>query len=432
MSSHLLVERALGFVPDTDEFLPLREALVGTSRPDPSKRWAGSGAFATVGKRLADPRRLEELIPAILEQNRQRLSDLFSGVVRAIAEEESGDPAAAAEALVRAGEIEENGRRLRDAETIYRLALGVAQNLREKGPQIVALRRLARTVRTAGRLDEAWVLYEQSYRLSQDEMDLVGQVIACQGLGNVCDDRCQWDQSRAWYERGLRLARGLERPDLIWPFYTNLAVLALHAVQPAEAEEHLARAREAIERTDDPVARFFWWNNRCLVLLETGDAPGAEMVCREALGHGPAPIWEMLLRLNLGRALVMQDRLLEAEEEARRAEELVILERLIPHLVDTYRLLGSIARARRDEEGFVFFEQALSVCRERELPEVRQAFVYHGYGRFHASCGREEEGVAYLERARDIYAELGLASELGQVESDLVRARATLPVAEGD
>lgn len=421
MSSHLLVERALSLVPETEEFLPLREALLETSRPDPSKRWASSGAFATLGKRVADPARLGELIPSILEQQQRRQGELFTLVVRAIAEEQEGNPAASAETLIRAGEIEEGARRLREAELIYRLALEIAANLREKRPQILALRRLARAARSAGRLDEAWSLYEQSFRLSQDEMDLEGQVIASQGLGNVCDDRGQWDQSRAWYERGLRLARGLDRPDLVWPFYSNLAISALHAGDLREAETHLATAREAIERSGNAGAMLFWWNNRGLILLETEDGPGAEAVYREALATAPAPGWEMVLRLNLGRALVLQDHLLEAEEEARRAEEIAIVERMIPSLVDVYDVLGAVARVRRDEEGFVFFEQALNVCRERGLPEVRQAYVYRGYARHQVACGRLEEARAYLERALATYRELGLTAEAAKAEAERAR-----------
>ncbi|HEX8907416.1 MAG TPA: tetratricopeptide repeat protein, partial [Longimicrobiaceae bacterium] len=200
---HLLVERALALVPDTEEFLPLSDALIGSSRLDREKVWARSGAYATLGKRVVDPARLATLIPALAERSRDRLQELYTRVLEAIRHQQEGDLPAAAAALVRAGEVEEGDRRLEKAEKIYLLALDISRDLREKAPQILALRRLGRTARAAGLLDDAWEWYEQSYTLAVDQMDAAAQAVACQGLGNLCDDRGERDRARGWYERGL-------------------------------------------------------------------------------------------------------------------------------------------------------------------------------------------------------------------------------------
>ena len=417
---HLLVERALALVPDYEEFLPLSDALIGASRVDLDKVWARSGSYATVGKRVVDPARVEELVRMLLERSQQRLRELFDLVLGAIREQQAGHPATAAEMLIRAGEMEEGDRRLDKADRIYRMALGISQDLREKEPHILALRRLARTARTAGRLEEAWAWYEQSHQLAADAMDVEGQVIACQGLGNVCDDRGERDRARTWWERGLELAAGLDQPQLEWPLFINLSVLSLLEGDLAEAERLLGRARERMERTGAPEARLYWLNNRGLLLLEHGDAVQAEAVFREAL-QGAEGHWELTMRVNLGEALRAQGRLLEAEDEARRAEELAIVHRMVPDLVDVYNLLGSIARERCDQEGFVFYEQALRVCHERAMPRKTEAAILHGYGQLHCACGRPEEGRGYLEAARDVYRALGFAPELARVEEDLRR-----------
>jgi tetratricopeptide (TPR) repeat protein len=416
---HLLVERALALVPDSEEFLPLSDALIGSSRVDREKVWARSGAYATLGKRVVDPERLADAIPAIVARAQERLSQMFGLVLDAIRQQQAGDMTAAAATLVRAGELEEGERRLDKAEKIYQLALEVSRDLREKGPQILALRRLGRVTRAAGRLDEAWAWYEQSRQLAADELDAAGEAVACQGLGNLCDDRGERDDARRWYERGLEIALSLDDPGLEWPFWSNLSVLALLEGELAESERLLERARERIEATgaDDP--RVFFLNNRGLLYLETGDTTAAEALFREALGRDAGPAWEIILRVNLGDALVRQERLFEAEGEARRAEEVAILHRFIPDLVDVYVLLGSIARARADEEGFVFYEQALAVCHERDLPQKSEAAVLHGYGQLHGRCGRPGEARAYLEAARDIYRALGYAPELARVSRDL-------------
>jgi tetratricopeptide (TPR) repeat protein len=416
---HLLVERALALVPDAEEFLPLSDAVIGSSRVDRDKLWARSAAYATLGKRVVDPARLAEMIPSLVERSQERLQELYDRVLEAIRHQQRGDLAAAAQALVRAGEVEEGDGRLEKAEKIYQLALEVARDLREPGVQVLVLRRLGRAARAAGRLDEAWEWYERSHRLAVDQLDAAGQAVACQGLGNLCDDRGERERARTWYERGLEIARGLRDPGLEWPFYTNLSVLAIKNDELADAESLLARAKERIEATGADHALPFYLNNRGLLLTEHGDLAEAEAVFREALARALEPRWEVTVRCNLGEVLIRQDRLFEAQDEARRAEEVAIVHRLIPTLVPVYGVLGAIARARCDEEGFVFYEQALNVCQERGLPKKEEAGVLHGYAMLHAACGRPAEARAYLHAARETYESLGFVPELGRVDADL-------------
>jgi tetratricopeptide (TPR) repeat protein len=419
MPAHLLVERALALVPEGEEFLPLSDAVIGSSVADGDKRWARSGAYATIGKRVVDSARLVEQIPALVERAQRRLQELFTLIVQAIQHQQSGNLAAAVEMLIRAGELEESNRCLDKAEKLYQLALEIARDLKDKGPQVLALRRLGRTMRSVGRLQEAWQWYEQSFQLSGDEMDGEGQVIACQGLGNICGDRGERDRARTWYDRGLKLARGNDDPSLLWPFFINFSLLARMSGDLEEAESCLVKAREHIEKAGGGSAMLFWYNSKGLLLIERDDAAGAEAVYREGLASTPDPFWELTLRVNLGQALLAQGRLFEADEQARKAEEVGVLHRLITDLVDVYDLLGSIARARCDEDGFIFYEQALQVCRERSMPPVKEAAIFHGYGLLHHSCGRVPEATAYLEQALEIYRSLGLAREQARVETDL-------------
>jgi tetratricopeptide (TPR) repeat protein len=415
---HLLVERALALVPDYEDFLPLSDALIGASRVDADKLWARSGAYATVGKRVVDPARVEEMVRVRLDRSQQRLRELFDLVLGAIREQQAGNPATAAEMLVRAGEMEETARRLDKADRIYRMALGISQDLREKEPHVLALRRLARTARTAGRLEEAWSWYEQSFQLAAGALDVEGQVIACQGLGNVCHDRGERDRARMWWEQGLTLAEGMDGAAVEWPLYINLSALLMTEGDLAESERLLDLARERMEQSGAPDARMYLLNNRGLLLLEHGDPAAADAVFREGLAEAEGH-WELTMRCNLGEALRAQGRLLEAEDAARGAEEVAIVHRMVPDLVDVYNLLGSIARDRCDQEGFVFYEQALRVCHERAMPRKTEAAILNGYGLLHCACDRPEEGRGYLEAARDIYRALGFAPELGRVEENL-------------
>lgn len=417
-ATQLLVERALALVPRGDEFLPLSDALIGASHADREKLWTRSGTYATLGKRVLDADRLEALVPAVITRARERMERLYSLIIDAVRLQGEGDAAGSARALIRAGEVEEGERRLEQAQQIYLLALEASSELRDKEPHILALRRLGRSSRAAGRLEEAWAWYQRSLQLSVAQLDEAGQAVACQGLGNVCDDRGERPEARAWYERGLEIARRLDDPSIEWPFYTNLSVLAMLQGELSTAERLLERARERIEAAgaEDPL--LFWLNNRGLLLLEGGDAGGAEAVFREALERAPEAEWEVTLQVNLGNSLVPQDRLLEAQDAARRAEEIAILNRFVPDLVDVYVLLGSVARAQRDEEGFVFYEQALQVCRERGMPRKTEAMILHDYGLLHARCARVGEARAYLDAAGEIYRALGFGPELARLATD--------------
>lgn len=425
MANPLLVERALALVPDVEEFLPLTAALIGASRPDAEKTWARSGAYATLGKRVLDADALAGLVPVVVEQARERLLGLFTLVIEAVRHQQAGDAAAAVHALVRAGELEEAGGWLDRAEAIYALALEVAGELRDQGPHVLALRRAGRVARAAGMLDRAWARYEASYELATEQLDATGAMIACQGLGNLCHDRGERARARSWYERGLGLApAGAGDAATLWPFYTNLAAVATQEGDLEEADALLVRALELVERAGDPAARLLWDNNYGKLLEYRGDPAAAEQVYRAALERCTAAAQEITVRYNLGLVLVAQRRLFEAEREARHAEEVAIRGRLIPPLVDVYELLGTIACARRDEEGFVFYEGALAVCREHSLPEVALARVSQGYGTLLRVCGRAAEAAAYLEQARGIYARLGLAPELTRVEAELAEVQA--------
>jgi tetratricopeptide (TPR) repeat protein len=422
MISRVLVERALALIPESDEFLPLADAVIGTSRFDQQKLWARSGGYTTLGKRVVDLAQVKAQIPDAARKTAERLERLFTLTVEAVEAQQAGNPAEAVRLLVEAGELEEAEHRLEKAGAIYQLALEVADDLREKRPQILALRRLGRIARAAARFNDAWNYYERSYNLATDEMDVPGQVIACQGLGTISNLRGMRARARAWFERGLTLARGLDDLNLLWQLHIGLSIPARQSGELDEADQLLDRALLYIESAGNEAALPTWYNGKGLVLQERGDYSGAELIYRDGLKRSPDSFAEMTLRINLGLSLIPLGRLFEAEEEARKAEELAILNRFVPDLVDVYDLLGSLARVRRDEDGFVFYEQALEVCRERELPAVSEAMIYFGYGRLHLACGREREGVAYLDQARETYQRLGLTPELNRVLQELAGA----------
>ncbi len=125
--------------------------------------------------------------------------------------------------------------------------------------------------------------------------------------------------------------------------------------------------------------------------------------------------------------MVAAGRALEAEEEMRRAEQVAIGANLAHRLVQIYALLGKLRGRQNDETGFVFFEQAIELCRTLGRPPVEEARVYHEYGLFRGRFGGaggaggagRDEARAYLERAREIFQSLGVEAEVERVRAEL-------------
>jgi len=109
--------------------------------------------------------------------------------------------------------------------------------------------------------------------------------------------------------------------------------------------------------------------------------------------------------------LARLDRLLEAEEEMRRAEELAVREGPPSWLVRAYVMMGEARAHARDENGFVFFEQAIDLCRTLECASLLEAAAYRAYGDFREALGDAEAARACFERAAEILAPVGTTAD---------------------
>ena len=79
------------------------------------------------------------------------------------------------------------------------------------------------------------------------------------------------------------------------------------------------------------------------------------------------------------------------------------------------------ARARaQDENGFVFFEQAIELCRSLECASLLEAGAYRAYGEFRTAVGDPDGGRAYFDRAEDILKPLGAPADLAELPAMLL------------
>ena len=189
------------------------------------------------------------------------------------------------------------------------------------------------------------------------------------------------------------------------------------------AAERLQRALEIFETLNDNGGVI-----RALLArgtMESAQGRTAEVLAsyREALGRIPVtdgdPILELTVRLRLAELYLELGRLPDAEDETRRAEDLAITHQLPACLARVYVIMGRLRGRQGDENGFVFFEQAIELCRSGEPARRLEADVYREYASFRTTMGDRHEARAYLERARELLQPFGDDVALERVEQDL-------------
>jgi tetratricopeptide (TPR) repeat protein len=415
----LRLEQALRLLPRHEDLIPLREAMIGGSRVDEGRVWTASEAYGTLESRIPDADRLESEISGLAARVKDRIEQVYRHVLAAVVAYEQGDAAGAARALVLAGETEEEAGRLEAAEGFYERAAELGRRPRDRRVEGLALRRLARTAWRRGRLERAIRLYRRGFAIADAERDSDGKLVACLGMGNVLTEQGRWADAEEWYRRGLELVPAEPPTRTLWQLESNLSGVTRRSGRLDESEEWVGRARLTVERLGDTAGRVYVYNAEGLLALARGDVGRAEAAYREALRYAASPVETARVLVNLAEALLERAALREAESVTRHLEQIAVTHTLIASLPYAYRSLGGIARIRGDEDGFVFFEQALELCRDEPLPELELAVTQHEYARFEVRFGRVESARARLREALRIYEAIGTKPESDRARADL-------------
>jgi tetratricopeptide (TPR) repeat protein len=417
------VEQALRLLPELEALAPLRALLVSTSRPDERALWSSSGPYLTLGKRGVQPEELRHRMPQAFQRITAHLQTLYEAYVAALESQQRGDGGGAVGALLHAGRLEEEAGRLLQAGAWYEVALGVSAALQDRRPEVESLGALGRLALELGQYAAGARHFQRALALAEAEFDQVGAITACEGLGDAALRQGEWSGARAWYARGLRLAEASAALHAVGRLERQLSVLARNQGDVAAAGEHLRRARERLEAAGaaEEVARVLSAQGQ--LDAELGRHGSAAAAYREALAwvqRGPRnAALELSIRISLAELQLAAARLLEADEELRRAEQLAIAGNLTRRLTEIYTLMGRLRGAQDDETGFVFFEQAIELSKLLERSPADEAQVYLEYGLFRERFGQLEEARAYLERAREIFDSLGEAIARERVDAEL-------------
>jgi len=405
------VDKALELLPDLEVVAPLRALLVSISRPDERALWSSSGPYLTIGKRGVQPEELTRRMPQAFHQVTEHLQVLYRAYVQALEAQQRGDGGEVVAALLRAGHAEQHVGRPLQARSWYEAAQRASQVLQDRRPEVESLGALGQVSLALREYAEGARHFQRSLALAEAEFDQGGAIAACEGLGEAALWQGQWSGAQAWFARGLRLAEASGERRFLGRLERQLGVLARRQGDLAAAGEHLRKAREWLEAaaTPEEMARVLSAQGHLEAQLRRHAAASAAY--REALAwvqrEPRDPGLELSIRLSLAELQLETGRLLEAEEEMRRAEQLAIASNLTSHLVQVYTLMGKLRGRQQDETGFVFFEQAIDLCHMLERSPAAEGQVYLEYGLFQDRLHHREEARAYLERARELFGTVG-------------------------
>ena len=402
----LRVEQALRLLPDVEALTPLRAFLISTShRAAAADEWDTGEPYRTVGRRylrLGDVRRR---VPEALARAQAHLASLYDAVLDALERERAGDMSGAVRALLRAGASEETAGRFQQARAWYAHALSLSDALRDRRPEIEALCALGRIAVASGDSGSGAREYQRALALAEAERDQAGAIEACAGLGDASAAHGAWTGAESWYKRGLRLAE--TEPTRSADLLHRLARAASGRGDQAAALELMRRARETL----DPGAaqeRAAMLNTEGEIELRRNHAVEGVRAYREAQvlarRGGGTPALEVEIALGLARALISTGSWREAEDEARKAEEVAIAHNLTRPLARLYAVLGAVRGAEGDEDGFVFFEKAIELSRGLDPSPTLEGETYLEYGRFRRRLGDLAEAQACFERAQELFA----------------------------
>jgi tetratricopeptide (TPR) repeat protein len=408
-------------LPEVDVLAPLRSLLISTSRPH-----AAEEQHLTVGKRIVRSGRLSELIPQSIQRVSEHLTALYYLAVDALDAEERGDTPAAVRAFLQASRMEARVGREPAARQWIEHALRIAEEARDRRPEIEALQELGRLEASLGARDKAARLYQRSFALAEAEGDGARAAGACLALGNIALYRGTPQGAVSWFSRGLQHSDG--NAGMTGRLHLGMSEVLVVRDALGEAASRLRMAEECLSTPEDGSG---------LVELRGGLARLAARSGRhdEAIGHYRAALdqaqrgmrdsrAELPVRLELCRYLLSVGRLVDAEDEARRAEEEAVVNNLTNDLARLYIIMGGIRTAQRDESAFVFFEKAIELSRSGEPAPLIEADAYYEYGLFRRSFDDSYEARAYLERAREILETIGDTSALSRVDAELERTPA--------
>lgn len=408
------LDRLLGALPESGELASLRAALLSASVVDLSRLWSNASAYATYDKRILSPNALEQAVAAAARAAHVRVDAMYGAVGRVLIALSAHDLDRAAGELIAVGEQLEAEENAAAARPWYETAERLAAQGGHAATRARALRYLAVLHVGAGAIEDAAAHYRASLEQAEAAGDREAQIVAITGLGIVAGYQGRHQEALSQFGRALELCGG-DFPRRQAQLFTNMAALRGEAGHFDEASARLAEA-SALWAHLNEADRCGWYNSRGLLALNRGDIEMAEGILHQALSTAHSEFERAMVLDNLAELFIRQGNLSEAEALARSAEEAALRAGSPRALAEIYTRLGKIFRLRSDANGVTFFEKAVEICRQRGYPHT-EANAYLEYGLFRRLHGDIDEARTYLERARQLFGDVG-AARLERVAAD--------------
>lgn len=414
VATPLRLHEVLAALPQLDELLELRGALIARSQPDPQAAWRAAPASALAEARQLAPEALAEAVFSAQSTLHTYVDELFRRLQPCLAALARGEAAALAHGWIDLGRWMESWGLLERAERCYDAACAAALPLADKTPQIRALRRWARVQMARGALAEARTRFHRAAELAAAAGDPREEARALLGLGEVLVLQGAWDAAAATHRQAHD---ALERGDPTgrWArewgrLFLDRGRLALFRRRWAEAEAWLDEARRRLPPPQEPAAAVdhaLW--HHCQGLLRRAQGREAEARrCWEAGLELPLPLLAWLF-LVVDLILAYEEAGLSplADEYRAEAERRVLAAHSPYALAVLYRALGNLGRLRRQADAFALFERALELARAEAYDRL-EAEIWLDYARLRAAVGEREEALVCLDRAEALLTRLGL------------------------
>ncbi len=419
-------------IPDSELLRPLLDLAASIARPDPDRSWAGSGELETLGDRLIDPDHLAERLPRLLEELRDHVDVVYGSLIEALHGLAQEEPKGAADAILRAASAERLAGRTSSSAALSDAAVRLSRRFPDRRQALPVLLAAARIAREAGLLDRAEARYLEAMEIARALGDRGAAARSAVGLGNLLVDRGRWTEALERYDEADAWVGGPGAPlPESWHLPLNRSIVARQRGRHDEARMFLHRAREAAAAFPDEESGTILDNAEGQILQEEGRLAEAEIAYRLAMRSATHSDGSVTVALNLAETLLLQGRGQEAGELLREAETRAIRDGVVRRLPELYTLMGRVASERGIREAFVFFERALAIASERELPPFERAKVLEAYAAHELQQGEREVAISLAGEAATIYRELKDPSRESRALASVGAARSTRTFDQG-
>ena len=316
---------------------------------------------------------------------------------------------------------------LQQAEEALQRALDLFRSMGDRQGEAEALELLGIITHSLrGRLNKAQQAYRQALDLYRAMDDGKGMARTMAFLGRALLDSGQLTEGKPLLVEALALARTHHERISETGSLTSLAILEHLAGQSPECIRYFQEAIAGRRELGDLVGAAYTHRHLAMHLLRHGRLDEAEQEIHTArallLEHG-ATTESPYLQRSLAEIALARGDLIRAAEYAEQSFAAVMDEDDVPKATHRATLARVRAAQGRAEEAETMFQESLEIMDQR-WQEYRfdTALVLLKYGESLLALGQPERARPVLQQARSLFAEMGAANFVREVDARLQTA----------